>query len=194
MESVLLCIQIVLFRLLNISVYLNTPWSQHVWISGFLLYMLKTPRALTNRNLSGWVDLATYNYVNSLLPSLPTHINCYISSLPPHTHQLLHFLPPSPTHINCYISSLPPPHTSTVTFPLSLPTHINCYVSSLLPPPPPPPSMCMWCGEHEFLTVATQSLPGGMFRWYPPTLPYQKRSVNTSTKLVDIPPSWPPTP
>ena len=100
MESVLFCI----IHLFKHFTYLNTPWScLDRW-----LYVLNNaqPPGPCNRMLSGWVDLE----VRLLMWTFP-------SSLPPHTHQLLHFL------------SLPT-HTSTVMFPLSLPTHINSYASS----------------------------------------------------------------
>jgi len=40
MESILLCIQIVLFHLSERFSYLNTPWSQHVQTSDFQLYSI----------------------------------------------------------------------------------------------------------------------------------------------------------
>ena len=44
MESILLCIQILLFHLSELFSYLNTPWSQHVRISDFQLYLRFFPR------------------------------------------------------------------------------------------------------------------------------------------------------
>ena len=41
MESILLCIQIVLFHLSECFSYLNTPWSQHVRISDYLTVLAK---------------------------------------------------------------------------------------------------------------------------------------------------------
>ena len=52
MESVLLCIQTVLFS--EHFSYLNTPWSQHVWISDFPLYY----REQTSHFHSKWDQLS----------------------------------------------------------------------------------------------------------------------------------------
>ena len=62
MESTLLCVQIVLFHSTKHFNYPNTPWSQCVWISDFLLY--QTPARKSQSPVYHHVDPNIINVFN----------------------------------------------------------------------------------------------------------------------------------